>query len=466
MNTSPSQPNPKKDDQYILNPPDNHPRPPLEIHDTREPDHPPFGAPDPRCNTDEPRWLRQTAPDNFCLANLPTQEVNWLWPGRIPIGKVTLLVGDPGVGKSLIALDVAARLTAGAPWPDAAECGRSNAECGSNEADSRPATPAPHSPFRRPHSVLLLSAEDDLADTIRPRLEAAGADCSRIIALPANWSPDDPAGLHRETMKLRDGRPLSERPAPPRPFDLRQDIPLLDAIIQRRPDCRLVIIDPLSAFLGPGVETLNAEVRRVMAALADLAARRRLAVVAINHLRKAQGAALHRSMGSLAFVAAARSTWLVAKDPADAGRRLLLPVKNNLAALGGPLACTIQTAGPERQPIIEWSPDAPAITADEALNPSKRPTHPKPPTGRPNIEREDAARWLQNALAEGAKPSAQIERHAMAHGLRRTTVRRAFRELGGEAVKSGFGPLSEWYWRLPGVGEQEPKPTLEHLWLD
>lgn len=103
MNTSPSQPNPAKDDQYILNTPAARSPIPREIHDTFEPDHPPFGAPDPRFNTDEPRWLRQTAPGNFCLANLPKHDVQWLWPGRIPIGKVTLLVGDPGVSLQKLA---------------------------------------------------------------------------------------------------------------------------------------------------------------------------------------------------------------------------------------------------------------------------------------------------------------------------------------------------------------------------
>jgi len=104
-----------------------------------------------------------------------------------------------------------------------------------------------------------------------------------------------------------------------------------------------------------------------------------------------------------------------------------------------------------------------AVTADEALRPPKQP---RQPVGRPSFERDDAVRWLQQALAEGAKPAPQIERRAVAHGLRVITVRRAFRELGGEAVKIGWGPLGEWYWRLPGVGEQQPKPALEQLWED
>jgi hypothetical protein len=119
---------------------------------------------------------------------LRTADVAWLWPGRIPLGKITLLLGDPGVGKSLLALDVAARVATGPTWPDAIECGMSNGECGINDSTLPPSpSPSPHSLFATPHSVLLLSAEDDLADTIRPRLEAGGADCSRIVALTA-WA--------------------------------------------------------------------------------------------------------------------------------------------------------------------------------------------------------------------------------------------------------------------------------------
>jgi len=246
-------------------------------------------------------------------------------------------------------------------------------------------------------------------------------------------------------------------------FDMGRDLHELDRVLDSRPDCRLVIIDPLSAYLDRGVENFNSEVRRWIAPLAALAARRRLAVVAVHHLRKQQASALHRTMGSLAFVAAARTAWLVAPDPADAERRLLLPVKNNLAALGGPLSFAIATTSPDEQPVIEWSRDALALTADEALRPLKPP---KQPPGRPASERDEAVRWLQQALAEGAKPSELIEEQAVAHGCHLRTIRRAFRELGGEAVRIGFGPLGQWYWRLPGIGEQNPKPSMNSLWED
>ena len=400
----------------------------------------------------------QPLPRLVCLADVSARNVSWLWPGRVPIGKVTLIVGDPGVGKSLIALDVAARVTRGAPWPDErVESQETRVEGQSPNSGSPPSTLDP----RLSASVLLLSAEDDLADTIRPRLEALEADCTRIIALVAAQTPTPPLLT-----------PNSRLPAPSA-FDLSRDVALLDRLLDARPDCRLVIVDPISAYLGRAVENVNAEVRRIIAPLAQLAARRRLAVVAISHLRKQQGAAIHRAMGSLAFVAAARAAWLVVKDPGskDSGkraRRLLLPIKNNFAGDATGLAFTIEPrspgalpgGSPAASPIICWSAEPINMAADDALAPAKR------ATGRPSDERDEAARWLETQLAAGARPSADLEELAVANGFKLPTLRRAFRDLGGEAVRIGFGPLGEWFWRLPGIGEQNPQPTSDHLWPD
>ncbi len=445
---------------------------------------------------DHPTWQPRSRLDpQPTLAETPRRELPWLWPGRIPLGRVTLLVGDPGVGKSLIALDVAARVSTGRPWPgDCPEFAASAEQIGTvplaqessieagvedNDASAEPSPPklAPRAsqlaPPPSPSSVLLLSAEDDPADTIRPRLEALGADLARIVALPPNWSPDDPTGLHDVPSVLADLRPPAERPPAPRPLDLRRDVAELEKLVVQRRDVRLVIIDPLTAYFG-GVENSNHEVRRVLMQLGKLAARRRLAILAICHLRKQRGSALHRTTGSLAFAAVARAAWLVAQDPHDPDRRLLLPIKNNLAAAESGLAFTIDGAGnplPPGEggvrepgdaadaPVIRWNPEPITLSADEALSPAKA------PMGRPTFERDDAIRWLQQALAEGAKPSADIRRAAEANGIRQTTLCRAFRELGGEAVRIGFGLLGEWYWRLPGVGEQNPDPpTLDDLW--
>jgi putative DNA primase/helicase len=412
------------------------------------------------------------------LAQTASRGVDWLWPGRIAAGRVTLLVGDPGLGKSLLALDVAARVTNAQPWPDAPP--DLNAPGPSPSALPLPPSPSQLAPSASqlgpssPSSVLLLCAEDDIADTIRPRLEALGADLRRIIALPPDWSPDDAGMTDAEgttnnaegktnnavgTTRDADQTAASRGSIAPRPFDLCRDVAALEEIVVRQGNVRLVVIDPLNAYLG-NIENCNGPVRKVFRELAAMATRRGLAVLAISHLRKQSGSALHRTIGSLAFTAAARAAWLVAKDPHHPQRRLMLPMKNNLAETGSGLAFTIHCEPCDRVPTVAWSAEPVALDPDEALNPSKE------PAPRPHPELDDAVRWLQTELAEGAKRSRKVEVAAEAHGIRLITLRRAFRELGGEAIRDGFGALSAWHWRLPGIGRQEPKPSSDLPWDD
>jgi putative DNA primase/helicase len=339
-----------------------------------------------------------------------------------------------------------------------------------------PLSPNPQSEIpnpQSPSSVLLLCAEDDIADTIRPRLEALGADLRRIIALPPDWSPDDAAGTPDAERKTNAegttrnadqtaasrGSHNSQGSSAPRPFDLCRDVAALEEVVVRQGNVRLVVIDPLNAYLG-NIENCNGPVRKVFRELAAMATRRGLAVLAISHLRKQSGSALHRTIGSLAFTAAARAAWLVAKDPADPHHRLMLPMKNNLAETGSGLAFTIQSEPLSRVPTLAWSADPVALDPDEALNPSKE------PAPRPHPELDDAVRWLQTKLSEGATRSRRVEVEATAHGISEKTLRRAFRQLGGEAVRTGFGPLSAWHWRLPGIGRQEPLPSSDLPWDD
>jgi len=223
------------------------------------------------------------------------------------------------------------------------------------------------------------------------------------------------------------------------------------------------VVDPVSAYLA-GSENSSTDVRRLLKPLAALASQRRLAVVAVSHLRKKDGSILYRANGSLALVNSSRAAWLITRDPDDRNRRLMLPIKSNLAADTTGLAFTIEssndgnqhttdTAGP---PVIRWQTDLPTASADEAASGNSN--------GRPSHERDEAARWLAQALAVGARPSAIVESEATAYGFRMITLRRAFRAMGGEAVRLGFGPLGQWYWRLPGIGDQNPEPSLDHLW--
>jgi len=249
---------------------------------------------------DAPAWTLKTdakasapagGPVMVSLADVEAKPVRWLWPSRIALGKLTLLVGDPKVGKSFITLDLAARVSRGDGWPDCPAC------------------------TSAPGGVVLLSAEDDLGDTIRPRLDAAGADVSRIKALVAVKRFDFKAGGERQCF-----------------FDLSEDLAAMEQAILDVPDCRLVVIDPITAYLGAADSHKNAEIRGLLAPLSEIASRRRVAIVAVTHLRKGEGRAMYRAIGSIAFTAAARAVFSVSKDKDDptGQRRLVLPVGNNL----------------------------------------------------------------------------------------------------------------------------------------
>ena len=332
------------------------------------------------------------------LSHIEPRAVNWLWPGRVPLGKVTLLVGDPGRGKSLITLDMAARVSRGAPWPDPAS--------GS-------------APLGR---AILLSAEDDTADTIRPRLDALGGDPARVCVLRAiRWEGADGEQA----------------------FSLSRDLPALEAAIREWNDVRLVVLDPVSAYLGGAESYNNADIRRVLAPVQIMAERAGVAVVAVTHLTKRAGAAImYRAMGSLAFVSAARAVWAAVPDREEPGRLLFLPIKCNLAAGVTGLAYRIEPhpADPAL-PIVAWEPEPVEISAQDILMGTE-----------PRLRRLDrAAEWLDALLSAGPILAAEAERRGSNTGFAPATLRRAKTELGAVSYREGTG----WMWRLPEHGEAE-----------
>ncbi len=367
-----------------------------------------------------PRLGTSSEAERVCLADVPPSEVAWLWPGRIALGKVTLLAGDPGLGKSMVTLDIAARVSRGTAWPDAVAPPSRGGDMAPSAARLAASTPA---------SVVLLSAEDDLGDTIRPRLEAHGADCTRIVAIQAIAGRDDQSTYRRS-------------------FDLGRDLERLTETIDTMENCRLVIIDPISAYLGRAAENANAEVRSLLGPLAMLAAERRLAIVVVTHLRKEEGAAMYRTMGSLAFIAAARSAWIICKDPFNPRRRLLLPVKNNLASDTGGLAYTIEPLGMGDAVAVCWSAETIETPADTAMIREAR------PVGRPADERDEVARWLADVLAPGPLPAGEVREAAEAHGFAYATLRKAFRDLGGRA--SRHPGSNAWQWQLAESNSTAP----------
>jgi putative DNA primase/helicase len=333
------------------------------------------------------------APVLVCMADVDPREVSWLWEGRIPRGRLTLLVGRPGEGKSMASMDWAARVSTGRAWPDGSPC-----------------------PVG---SVVLVAAEDDPHDTIRPRLDAHDADASKVHLLKA-------------VIRLGSGGTTSEVA-----FTLA-DLTALEATLAQVPDCVLVIVDPVGSFIGGTVDAnSDNKVRAVLAPLAALAERTGAAVLIVAHQRK--GAAAHADdlvIGSRAFTGIARSVLHLLIDPNDDKRRLLLPGKMNLAAPAAGLAFIVGGTPPR----IEWEPDPVAMTADDVMAAQAGMDR----GGR--TERDDAAEWLRDILAHGPRSAADVLAESKAAGYSKTTINRAKKIAGVLTRKGGFD--GGWVWEL------------------
>jgi len=321
------------------------------------------------------------------LAKVRPEGVSYLWRPYIPDGKLTLIDGDPGDGKSTLTTDIAARVSTGSPMPD-----------------GTPPTTG---------NVLMLSAEDGIADTIRPRVDAAAGDPERIFVFHEVIGEDERA----------------------RPVELPGDLEHLRYLAVQH-HVRLVTIDPLMAFLA-GVDSHNDQsVRRALHPLAKLAEDTGTAVLVVRHLNKGSGKALYRGGGSIGIGAAARAVHLVAPDPDDESRRLLAPIKLNLAAKPPTLAYRLVSDELHGCVRIKWEGRS-ARTADELV--SVEPAELRE-------ERITAVEFLSAALANGPRRSREVEEEAReAHGIAARTLDNARRRLGVQAHKID----KEWWIELP-----------------
>lgn len=323
--------------------------------------------------------------------------LEWMWPGRIARGKTTLIAGQPGTGKSQLTCAMAAAVTTGGRWPDGSTA-----------------------PLGR---VVILNAEDEAADTIVPRLAAAGADRSLVHIVTAVRDVG------------RNGQPHE------RGLHLERDVAELSALVGELGNVVLVSIDPITAYLG-GIDThRTSDVRAVLAPLEQLAQRHRVAVVSISHLNKGGGSqeAMARVTGSGAFVAAARAAFLVARDPDDDARRLFLHGKSNLSVEPPGLAYTlagVTLADGITTSRVEWAAGTVDVRADDVLA-----AGPLTDTRTRAVEAKD---WLSDALAKGSRLRRELEQLAKRDGLAMPTVERAARALGVTMGRVSFGGPSLW----------------------
>jgi hypothetical protein len=320
-----------------------------------------------------------------------------------------LLVGRPGEGKSFLTIDAAAHVTTGTPWPDGSDCPQG--------------------------SVILISAEDDPADTIRPRLDAHYADVRRVHLLSAVRRVDK-EGHYERLITLA-------------------DVDAIEAALVKLPDCKLIVVDPIGSFLGGGTDAhRDNEVRGVLAPIARLAEKYGPAVLVVAHRRKSAGSiADDLALGSRAFTGIARAVWHLTRDNENKERRLLLPGKNNLAREGHGLAFSI-IGEPAR---ISWERDPVAMSADDALAAEGQARERKP---GPDAEALDAATaWLRSTLAGGSRPTKDLsDEWRNGHGGSKRTLDRAKQSLGVEAFRPDVpGP---WWWRLRAK-DATPTKTVE-----
>lgn len=342
------------------------------------------------------------------LSDVKPERVEWIWPGYLPIGKIVTLDGDPGLGKSTLALCIGATITVGGSWPDGTRC-------------------------EHPGDVLLLSGEDGLADTVYHRASAAGADLNRIHAIEGKAYIDPESGdRYLLPLTLADVHDIDQAMA--------------------QTGARALIVDVLMAFLPTGTDShKDQDIRRVLSALGAAADRNRCTVILLRHLNKAKGGdPLYRGGGSIGIVGAARAGLLVAPDPEDEDRRVLACVKSNLGQMPNSLAYRLVDSPEHGVARIEW---------DGAINYD---AHRLLAGSTPDEDRHDVDRWLTDFLANGSKKANEVYSAADAAGYSKDQAKRGKKRLGIAAVReTGDGP---WFWKLPtkGAGDQGSAPDTEN----
>ncbi len=306
------------------------------------------------------------------MEDIKCENVEWLWYPFVPYGKITIIQGDPGEGKTTLVLQMIAKLTRGETIIN--------------------------SETKEPINVIYQTAEDGLSDTIKPRLVAANADCSKVLVI------DD-----KET-------PLT-----------MLDVRLEKAIAET--SARLVVLDPIQGFLGADVDMHRAnEIRPVMKHIAEIAEKYRCAIILVGHMNKCNmGKSAYRGLGSIDFQAAARSVLIVGRIKNEPEIRVVCQIKNSLA----PEAKSIAFKLSEKNGF-EWLGEC-DVKAEELLCGTAK-----------GMKQKTAINFLEDTLSKGKMAQTKIAELAEEKGISNKTLRNAKKTLEVKASKIG----NQWYWEL------------------
>lgn len=334
------------------------------------------------------------------------EPIRWLWDGYLARGKLHILAGAPGTGKTTLALGLAATITRGGRWPD----------------QSRPTA----------GDVLIWSGEDDPADTLAPRLMAAGADRDRCHLITGTRDDD---GM--------------------RAFDPARDMPALAAATVSLPDVSLLVVDPLVSAVA-GDSHKNAETRRALQPLVDLGRQLNAAVVGISHYTKGtQGRdPTERVTGSLAFGALARLVLATGRrESGDGPQLVMVRAKSNIGPQGGGWAYELRQVNLEDRPAIaasriEWreelTGDAKSILSEVENEDSDE-----------RSECRDAGDWLKEVLADGPMPLKEVKALASSTGFSWRTIQRARSDIGAISKRDGFGRGATFTWSMCAIDAKD-----------
>ena len=315
-------------------------------------------------------------------SNVQEKEVEWLWYPYIPYGKLTLLQGDPGEGKSTFMVNVAAVITRGGTLPDGFE-------------------------INEPQNVIYQCTEDDISDTVKPRLLAAGADCSKIA-----YIIDDEMAVTLDDERIEE--------------------------TIRQTGARLLILDPIQSFLvQDGDMLLVGRMRSTLGKLSKMAARYKCAVVLIGHMNKGSGSKdLYRGLGSIDIAAIARSVLMIKSDESEPSLRYMIPIKSSLAFQGSAISfCFNKNDGFRWKGVCRYKQEK-APSSSDSLGIYKL---------------EAACDAIHEILSKGDALGSEIVSSLVTAGISKRTVYSAKKKLSINSYRKN----GSWFWRLPGRKESD-----------